>query len=82
MNILGLFQVKVMLQPMINRPVSLGISPHLGPKIRFMLDGCGFVDVGRLVKLLLAFTSPVFLGFSILEIYEQDFCFLLDMYVF
>jgi hypothetical protein len=38
--------------------------------------------VGRSVKLLLAFASTVIPGFILLEIHDQDFCFLLDMYVY
>jgi hypothetical protein len=34
------------------------------------------------VKLLLAFSSTVFPGFSLLEIHDQGFCFLLDIYMF
>jgi hypothetical protein len=42
-------EVKLTLRPTVNRPVSLGVKPHLGPKTRFLLlsDSCGFVDVGR-----------------------------------
>jgi hypothetical protein len=38
-----------MLRPTVSRPFYLGVTPHLGPKIRFLLlsDRCGFVDVGR-----------------------------------
>jgi hypothetical protein len=38
---------KVTLRPTVNRPVSLGIKPLLGPKTRFLLlpDSCGFVEV-------------------------------------
>jgi hypothetical protein len=39
------------------------------------------VSVDRSFKLLLAFGSTVIPGFSLLEIYDQDFYFLLDMYV-
>jgi hypothetical protein len=38
--------------------------------------------VGRSVKLLLAFASTVIPGFSRLEIHDQDFYTVLDMYVF
>jgi hypothetical protein len=38
--------------------------------------------VGRSVKLLLAFASTVIPDFSLLEIHDQDFYSLLDMYVF
>jgi hypothetical protein len=38
--------------------------------------------VRRSVKLLLAFPSTVILGFCLLEIYDQDFCYLLEKYVF
>jgi hypothetical protein len=84
MNMRGLFQVKVTLWPTVSRPVSLGSNPHLGPNIRFMLlsDSCGFVSVSQLVNLLLAFTSTVFPGFSLLEIRDQDFCSFLDVYMF
>jgi hypothetical protein len=34
------------------------------------------------IKLLLAFTSVVIPGFSLLRIHNQDFCYLLDMYMF
>jgi hypothetical protein len=37
--------------------------------------------VGQLVKLLLAFTSTFIFVFSLLEIHDQAFCSLLDMYV-
>jgi xanthosine utilization system XapX-like protein len=42
-------KVRVALRPTVSRPVSLGVKPHLGPKIRFLLlsDSCSFVDVGR-----------------------------------
>jgi hypothetical protein len=36
----------------------------------------------RSVKLLLAFTSTAIPGFSLLKIHDQDFCSLLDLYVF
>jgi hypothetical protein len=40
-----------MLLPMVSWPVCLGVEPHLGPKISFLLlsDYCGFVDVGLLL---------------------------------
>jgi hypothetical protein len=38
--------------------------------------------LGQSVKLLLAFASTVIPGFSLLEIHDQDFYSLLDMYVF
>jgi hypothetical protein len=38
--------------------------------------------VGRSVRLLLVFASTVNAGFSLLEIHDQDFCCLLDVYVF
>jgi hypothetical protein len=38
-------------------------------------------SVGRSVKLPLAFASMIMPGFSLLEIHDQDFNFLLDMYV-
>jgi hypothetical protein len=41
-----------------------------------------YLNTGRSIKLLLAFASTVIPGFSVLEIHEQDFCSLLDMYVF
>jgi hypothetical protein len=37
---------------------------------------------GRSVKLLLAFASTVIPGLNLLEIHDQDFYSLLDMYVF
>jgi hypothetical protein len=40
------------------------------------------IEYCRSVKLLLAFASTVIPGFSILEIQDQDFYSLLDMYVF
>jgi hypothetical protein len=39
-------------------------------------------SVGRLVKLLLILASTVIPGFSLLDIHDQDFYSLLDMYVF
>jgi hypothetical protein len=39
-------------------------------------------SVGRSVKLLLVFASTVVPGLSLLEIHDQDFYSLLDMYVF
>jgi hypothetical protein len=39
-------------------------------------------SVGRSVKLLLVFASTVIPGFSLFEINDQEFCSLLDMYVF
>jgi hypothetical protein len=38
--------------------------------------------ISRSVKLLLAFASAVIPGSSLLEIHDQDFCSLLDIYVF
>jgi hypothetical protein len=42
-------KVKITLRPTSNRPVGLGVKPHVGFKTRFLLlsDCCGFVDVGR-----------------------------------
>jgi hypothetical protein len=42
-------KVKVTLQLAVNRPVSLGVKPYLGPKTRFLLlsDSCGLINVGR-----------------------------------
>jgi hypothetical protein len=40
-----------------------------------------FTRAGLSVKLLLAFTSTDIPGFSFLEIHDQDFYSLLDMYV-
>jgi hypothetical protein len=37
--------------------------------------------VDQLVRVLLAFATAVIPGFSLLEIHDQDFCSLLDMYV-
>jgi hypothetical protein len=39
-------------------------------------------SVDRSVKLLLVFASTVISGFSLLEIHDQDFYSLLDIYVF
>jgi hypothetical protein len=39
-------------------------------------------SVGRSVKLLLAFATSVIPGFNFLEIHDQNFCSLLDIYVF
>jgi hypothetical protein len=39
-------------------------------------------QVSQSVKLLLAFTSAVISGFSLLEVHDQDFYSLLDMYMF
>jgi hypothetical protein len=39
-------------------------------------------SVGRYVKLLMAFASTIILGFALLEVHDQDFYFLLGMYVF
>jgi hypothetical protein len=38
--------------------------------------------IGQWVKLLLAFARTVIPGFSLLEVHDQDFCSLLDMYAF
>jgi hypothetical protein len=40
------------------------------------------LSVSQSVKLMLAFSSTVIPGFSLLEIHDQDFYSLLDMYVF
>jgi hypothetical protein len=47
---LNWFRVKVMLLPVVSQPVCLGIKPHLGPKVRFLLlsDSWGYVVVGTL----------------------------------
>jgi hypothetical protein len=39
-----------------------------------------WLSAGRSVKLLLAFDSTVIPGLSLLEIHDQDFCSLVDMY--
>jgi hypothetical protein len=41
-----------------------------------------WLSVGGSVKLLLIFDSTVIPGFSLLEIHDEDFCSLLDVYVF
>jgi hypothetical protein len=42
----------------------------------------GFAKAVRLVELLLAFASTVISGFSFVEIHDEDFYSLLDMYMF
>jgi hypothetical protein len=48
----------------------------------FMIFYASCPSVGQSVKFLLAFASTVIPAFSLLEIHDQDFCSLLDMYVF
>jgi hypothetical protein len=47
-----------MLQPIVSRPVPLGIKPHLGPRTRvlLLLDSCGFVGQVK-VKVTLRLTA-------------------------
>jgi hypothetical protein len=40
------------------------------------------LNIGRSIKLLLVFDSTVIPGFSLLETHDQDFCYVLDIYVF
>jgi hypothetical protein len=62
---------------------SMVSSLHLGSKTTFLLlpDTCVHI-LFLSVKLLLVFPSTVIPGFSLLEIHEQDFYSLLDVYVF
>jgi hypothetical protein len=45
-------------------------------------DKLGAAVIGQSVKLLLAFPITIIPAFSLLKIHDQDFYFLLDMYVF
>jgi hypothetical protein len=50
--------------------------------ITLLIGSPGLTSVGRSVTLLLAFVKAIILGFSLLKIHDQDFCSLLDIYVF
>jgi hypothetical protein len=50
--------------------------------IRKFHDFVWLLSVGQSVKLLLAFASTVIPRFNLLEIHDQDFYSLLDIYVF
>jgi hypothetical protein len=58
---------------------TLPTAHHLITLLNWPLTGR---SVRHSVKMVLAFASTVIPGFSLLEIHDQNFCSLLDMYVF